>query len=184
MEKNKQFAIFVVILFLVGIAGIKAGLTSKKPEKKEEKLNIKKIESNNSEEKGKIEVNGASLKDMVSIGIPLKTAESIVEYRDKTGCIYSIDELDNISGVGAKTMEKLRERLYTDLALGLKKKQININKISEKELLWLGMSKKEIKKIELWKEKNGDIQSNIDLINIVGESRYRDIKDKVIYQNY
>ncbi len=184
MNKNKQFAIFVVILCLIGIAGIKAGFTSKKSVDKSKKINIKKIESPKVEEKGKIEVNQADVKDMLSVGISLKISEEIVKYREQTGCIRDIEEIDCLSGVGVKIMEKIRERLYVDTTLELNKKTLNINKISEEELIWLGLSKKESKEIIKWKRSNGDINSNLDLINIIGEVRYREIKDRVVYQNY
>ena len=184
MGKNKQFAIFVLILCLVGIAAIKAGVTSKKPESKEEKIKITKVKSEATLEKGKIDVNRAEIKDMVAMGISLKIAETIVEYRDKTGYIENIEELDCLSGVGAKTMEKLRESLYAGSLDEMKKIRVNINKISEKELGWIGLNKKEIKAVSNWKSANGDISSNLDLLKIVGEERYQELKDKVVYQNY
>lgn len=184
MGKNKQFAIFVLILCLVGIAGIKAGITSKKPDREEEKIKITKVKSEITAEKGKIDVNRAEIKDMVSMGISLKIAETIVEYRDKTGCIENIEELDCLSGVGAKTMEKLRESLYAGSLDEMRKKRVNINKISEKELVWIGLNKKEVKAVLNWRSSNGDISSNLDLMKVVGEERYQELKDKVIYQNY
>lgn len=184
MNKNKQFAIFIVILCLIGIAAIKSGFTSKKSENKISKINIKKIESPKIKEKGKIEINKANVKDMVSMGISLKISEDIVNYREKTGCIKDIEEIDSIKGIGAKTMNKIRDRLYVDKTLDLKKKTVNINKISEEELIWLGLTKSESKEIMKWKKNNGDINSNLDLINIIGDVRYRDIQEKIVYQNY
>jgi competence protein ComEA len=183
MNKNKQFAIFVLILFLIGIAAIKAG-KSKKTENSIKKINIKKIESPKVVEKGKIEVNQADIRELVSVGISLKISEKIVNYREKTGCIINIEEIDCLSGIGVKTMEKIRERLYVDTTLKLRKNILNINKVSEEELIWLGLTKKESKNIIKWKNSNGDINSNLDLIDIIGDVRYRDIKDRVVYQNY
>ena len=81
-------------------------------------------------------------------------------------------------------MEKLRESLYAGSLDEMKKIRVNINKISEKELGWIGLNKKEIKAVSNWKSANGDISSNLDLQKIVGEERYQELKDKVVYQNY
>ena len=39
------------------------------------------------------------------------TASDILAYRDEHGGLSSIDELDQISGIGPATMEALRDRL-------------------------------------------------------------------------
>ena len=40
-----------------------------------------------------------------------RTAENIVEYRDEHGGLSSVDQLDQVSGIGPATMESLRDRL-------------------------------------------------------------------------
>ena len=39
------------------------------------------------------------------------TAQDIVDFRDQHGGISSVDQLDQISGIGPATMEALRARL-------------------------------------------------------------------------
>ena len=39
------------------------------------------------------------------------TAQDILEFRDEHGGVGSMEELDEISGIGPATMEALRERL-------------------------------------------------------------------------
>ena len=39
------------------------------------------------------------------------TAQKIVEYRDQHGGLASVDQLDQVSGIGPATMESLRARL-------------------------------------------------------------------------
>lgn len=46
-------------------------------------------------------------------GVGLKRAEAIVEYRNQNGPFKSVDDLVQVQGVGAKTLEKSRERLTT-----------------------------------------------------------------------
>ena len=39
------------------------------------------------------------------------TAQKIVEYRDQHGGLSSVEQLDQVSGIGPATMESLRARL-------------------------------------------------------------------------
>ena len=39
------------------------------------------------------------------------TAQSILDYRDENGGLSSVEELDQVSGIGPATMEALRSRL-------------------------------------------------------------------------
>ena len=39
------------------------------------------------------------------------TAQKIVEYRDQHGGLSSVEQLDDVSGIGPATMESLRARL-------------------------------------------------------------------------
>lgn len=47
-------------------------------------------------------------------GIGQKKAEAIIEYRETVGLFRSIDELENIKGISAKSIEKWREYLYVE----------------------------------------------------------------------
>jgi len=42
-------------------------------------------------------------------GIGASKAQAIVEYRDENGLFESVDDLVNVQGIGAKTLEQLRE---------------------------------------------------------------------------
>jgi len=44
-------------------------------------------------------------------GIGLRKAEAIVAYRNEHGPFKSVDELVNVKGIGAKTLEQLRPRV-------------------------------------------------------------------------
>ncbi len=62
--------------------------------------------------KGKININKATVEELMTIpGIGQVKAQSIVDYRNENGKFNSIDELTNITGIGVKTLEKLRDKV-------------------------------------------------------------------------
>ncbi|MCL0312385.1 ComEA family DNA-binding protein [Apilactobacillus sp. TMW 2.2459] len=68
--------------------------------------------SNDSSER--INVNTADANKLMSIsGIGQKKAEKIIDYRNKNGLFNSLDDLKNVDGFGDKTVERLKEYLFT-----------------------------------------------------------------------
>ncbi|WP_369343531.1 ComEA family DNA-binding protein [Bifidobacterium aquikefiricola] len=60
----------------------------------------------------RINLNTADAAQLMTIkGIGPVTAERILEYRKKVGTFRSVDELLEVSGIGAKTLEKLRPQV-------------------------------------------------------------------------
>ena len=67
------------------------------------------------EKKGKLNLNKASESDLQEIsGIGAKRAKDIVTYREEHGGFQSVDELKNVSGIGQKTLEKIKDALTVD----------------------------------------------------------------------
>lgn len=63
----------------------------------------------------KININKASLTELQSLpGIGEVKAQSIIEYRESSGGFKSIEDLTNITGIGAKTLDKLRDLIDID----------------------------------------------------------------------
>lgn len=64
---------------------------------------------------GKVNLNKATEADLQTIsGIGQKRAQDIIAYRESAGGFKSVDDLKNVSGIGAKTLEKLKEYVTVD----------------------------------------------------------------------
>ena len=62
---------------------------------------------------GTININEADAETTANqlLGIGLRRAQAIVEYRETYGPFYSAEELKVVKGVGSKTVESNRERI-------------------------------------------------------------------------
>ena len=65
-----------------------------------------------SQDEKKVTLNQATTGELETLpGIGPSKAEAIIKYREEVGAFQSIDELTNVSGIGEKTLEKLRDSL-------------------------------------------------------------------------
>ncbi len=63
----------------------------------------------------KINLNTATLEQLQTIsGIGAKRAQDIIDYREANGGFSSVDDLTNVSGIGEKTLEKLKSEVTVD----------------------------------------------------------------------
>ena len=68
------------------------------------------MESNNKEQK--ININKADVATLATLpGIGPSKAQSILSYREENGHFQTIDDLKNVSGIGDKTFEKLKDAI-------------------------------------------------------------------------
>lgn len=60
-----------------------------------------------------VNINTASAAEIQAklVGIGAKKAQAIVDYRTKNGAFLSIEQLKEVSGIGAATLEKNRSRI-------------------------------------------------------------------------
>jgi competence protein ComEA len=62
---------------------------------------------------GKININNASAEQIASAmtGIGENKAKAIVDYRSSHGKFKSVQDLENVDGIGSKTVEKNKEKI-------------------------------------------------------------------------
>lgn len=62
---------------------------------------------------GKLDINTASAEALAEAiqGVGIKRAQAIVLYREQHGAFASVEQLAQVRGIGAKTVEKNRDRL-------------------------------------------------------------------------
>lgn len=66
-----------------------------------------------SKNKGKVNINTATAQQLSDglNGVGAVMAKRIVAYREKNGAFHSIQQLKNVSGIGDKTFEKLKDQI-------------------------------------------------------------------------
>ena len=103
----------------------------------------------------------------------------IMEYREITGGFDKLEDLKRIKGIGDATYQKLSKFLKVGSAPT--KKVLNINSANELTLKYYGFSKKEIKKIQTYLDKNDRITDNIEFQKLVNKKTYEELKDLINY---
>ena len=65
------------------------------------------------EPSGRVDINTASAEALADAihGVGIKRAQAIVLYRERHGAFSSVDQLAQVRGIGAKTVERNRDRL-------------------------------------------------------------------------
>jgi competence protein ComEA len=95
-------------LLVIGLGIKMKGETIYEKKSKVESLKIEKGE----EIKIVIDINNASLTELeVLPAIGPKTAQKIIDYRNKQGAFKRKEEIKNVSGIGEKTYEKIKDRI-------------------------------------------------------------------------
>ena len=63
-------------------------------------------------ESGKVNLNTASINELTALkGIGEKKAQAIVDYREKQGKFTSVDQLEEVSGIGPATLDANRDMI-------------------------------------------------------------------------
>ncbi|MCS5423059.1 MULTISPECIES: ComEA family DNA-binding protein [Psychrilyobacter] len=165
MNQNIKLIIIIIVILTTGFVYNKI-----RPEKKSIKLKKEMIFGTIDKNK-KLNINDAQLEDYLKAGISLGIAKKIFEYKKILGRVDSLEDLSRIDGIGEKSVEKLSKNIEAGDGGTLNK--LKINSAPPETLKYYGFTKKEIKKIEIYIGKNGVIYSNIEMMEILGEERYR-----------
>lgn len=80
-----------------------------------------------------VNINTATEQELTALpGIGAAKAKAIVAYREKNGAFKSVDELDNVKGIGPKLLEKLKpEASVSDLPKNQTQKAVPARKIEK-----------------------------------------------------
>lgn len=84
-----------------------------------------------------VNINSADAKTIGEAlsGIGLKKAEAIVKYRQEKGPFKTVDELDNVSGIGKKTVEKIKhDVLLSDTTVAAPATEKKIEEKTDKKI--------------------------------------------------
>ncbi|WP_067142585.1 helix-hairpin-helix domain-containing protein [Oceanivirga salmonicida] len=126
-----------------------------------EQIVLKEYKDNN-----KKNINDISFDDYRSLNISKKKIDNILEYKKYMGSINKIDDLKNIPRISYDDIDKLKIFFVdNDKPVYIKH---NINKMTVKQLKYLGFSNKEIKKILKYRNKK-TINNLIELEEIIGK---------------
>ncbi|ELC8442013.1 ComEA family DNA-binding protein [Clostridium perfringens] len=78
----------------------------------EKVMNSLEEKGESSEENSTININTASKEALMTLnGIGESKAQAIIDYREEIGGFKSIDDIKNISGIGEKTLEKIKDKI-------------------------------------------------------------------------
>jgi competence protein ComEA len=81
-------------------------------------VSVEKIEpatEQSSDSSKKVNLNTATEAELQTVsGIGAKKAQEIVRYREENGPFKTVDDLKNVSGIGEKTVERLKDSLSVD----------------------------------------------------------------------
>lgn len=116
LRSNFYFIIFLILLVIILGKSIK-------PKEKKTKASRKNTKKKINKKKGKvvklqtnsINLNKAKLKELKKIkGIGPNKALKIIEYRQKHGKIYNVNELLNVDGIGKKILSRINKYSYAN----------------------------------------------------------------------
>lgn len=170
------------IFTLIFVIFLNFGIIYGNPFENSESFDIIMSDNVLDEESKYLDINTASKEEMSNSGVTTRLAGLIVDYREQTGGFNNLNELKRIKGIGQATFEKLRKKLM--IKTPIEKKTLYINEASDELLGYYGFDKKEIRDIRKYLDKNGRINSNLDLMKVLSEKNYRKYKSIIKYDKF
>lgn len=115
-KKEKNIILVIALVLLLGALGFLVRKVIKKQRvlstadvKVKESYSREEENMDGSELQGPVNINTADLMEIEALPyLGMERARDIIEYRDKNGPFKDLDELTNISGIGPKTLEKIK----------------------------------------------------------------------------
>ena len=126
-----------------------------------------------------MDINKVSEQEMLARKVSKSYVSKIIEYREITGGFDKLEDMKRIKGIGNATYQKLSK--VFKVASAPNKKMLNINSADDMTLKYYGLSKKEIKRIQKYLDKNDRITDNIEFKKIVNKKTYERLKDLINY---
>jgi len=126
-----------------------------------------------------MDINKVSEQDMLARKVSKSYVSKIIEYREITGGFDKLEDMKRIKGIGNATYQKLSK--VFKVGSEPNKKMLNINSADDMTLKYYGFSKKEIKRIQKYLDKNDRITDNIEFKKIVNKKTYERLKDLINY---
>lgn len=133
-----------------------------------------------------LDINTASGKDLIALGMPQSTAYTITGYRNKNGQFTCLDDLLKVQRVTQKMLDKYRE--YLTCVVPESKEEVapveetlNVNEATAAELMQVGFTKTAAHTIVAYRRKNGPYRNVYDLLKLadVTGKTLRKLGDKV-----
>jgi competence protein ComEA len=123
-----------------------------------------------------LDINSANLEELDLLpGMSMGTAQEIVRYRREHGPFGSIDDLDNVPGIGPGTIKRIRELVFvreTDQRPPAGSEKLDLNQATAQDLERLpGIGKKTAERIVAYRVENGPFKQLEDLLAISGVGR-------------
>lgn len=179
MSENKKF-VLVLTIILVIFGGERVWRSFRRRTEIPEKNYVVVMERHTYEDRGALlDINRATLEEMLAHKVSMSHGKKIVEYREITGGFEELQELTRISGIGKKTYDKLKGKFVVKTPPAERK--ININEAEDIELLYTGFTKKEIGKVREHQKVEGKIFDNVVLMDLLGGERYEELGRKIEY---
>lgn len=126
-----------------------------------------------------MDINKVSEQEMLARKVSKSYVSKIIEYREITGGFNRLEDMKRIKGIGDATYQKLSK--VFKIGSEPNKKMLNINSADDMTLKYYGFSKKEIKRIQKYLDRNDRITDNIEFQKLVKKKTYEELKDLINY---
>ena len=126
-----------------------------------------------------MDINKVSEQEMLARKVSKSYVSKIIEYREITGGFDRLEDMKRIKGIGDATYQKLSK--VFKIGSESNKKMLNINSADDMTLKYYGFSKKEIKRIQKYLDRNDRITDNIEFQKLVKKKTYEELKDLINY---